>query len=66
MAPKPRARFEIFTGRDDRCYWRFRDPEGSIVATGGQGFASEIAARADIRRAIEAARGNPRIDVIDS
>ena len=33
--------FEIYQGKDDKWYWRYKAGNGQITATGGQGYASK-------------------------
>lgn len=50
------AAYVVFEGEDGQFYWRLQADNGQIVATGGEGFSSEAAARASIELVIEHAQ----------
>ncbi|HSA32126.1 MAG TPA: DUF1508 domain-containing protein [bacterium] len=33
--------FELYKGNDQQWYWRFKAPNGRIVAIGGEGYVSK-------------------------
>lgn len=49
MAQEKKMKFEIFTGSDDKTYWRLLDKEGTNIANSGQGYEK----KADCKKMVE-------------
>ena len=48
------ATFELYTGRDEKYYWRLRHENGNIIADSGQGYST----KANAENGIESVKEN--------